>query len=149
MKLSTQKRLAADILGVGENRVWIDPDRITEVSTAITRNDVKQLMDEGAIKAKSKKSISQGRTREKKKQKSKGRQTGPGSRKGSKGSRKSDKEKWMDKVRGLRRKLKNLRDEGKIDSSLYRELYRKVKGDAFRSKSHLETYLKERGHLEE
>lgn len=149
MDLKMQKRLAADILGVGEDKVWLDPDRNSEISTAITREDVRQLIKEDAIKSKPKRSVSRGNAKEREKQKSKGRQSGQGTRKGSKGSRKSSKEEWIDKVRALRRKLKEFRDEGVIDSSLYRELYGKVKGGAFRSKSHLETYLKERGLLEE
>lgn len=144
-----QKRIAADVLGVGESRVWIDPDRMSEVTTAITRTDIKQLIDERAIRAKPKKSTSRGRARKRENQKRKGRQSGPGTRKGSKGGRKSEKSEWISRVRPLRRRLRELRDEGLIDSSLYRDLYRKVKGGAFRSKSHLETRLKERGILEE
>ena len=41
MNLTTQKRLAASILKVGLNRVWIDPERMEEVSMAITREGVK------------------------------------------------------------------------------------------------------------
>lgn len=144
-----QKRIAADILGVGEGKVWIDSDRMMEVSTAITRDEVRQLIDEGAIKAKPKKSTSRARARKRQDQQRKGRQSGPGTRKGSKGGRKSRKEQWISRVRPLRRRLRELRGEGVIDSSLYRELYRRVKGGNFRSKSHLETYLKERGILEE
>lgn len=149
MDLEMQKRIAADVLGVGEGKVWIDPDRMAEVSTAITRTDVKQLIDEGAIKAKPRKSTSKARARDRQKQRDKGRQSGPGSRKGAKRGRKSQKEEWIDKVRPQRRKLRELKDEGVIDSSQYRDLYRKVKGGAFRSKSHLETYLKNEGILEE
>ncbi|KXB05841.1 50S ribosomal protein L19 [candidate division MSBL1 archaeon SCGC-AAA382A20] len=149
MNLETQKRMAADILDVGENRVWIDPDRTAEVSTAITRQDVRGLIEDGAIRAKSKKSISRSKARQRQEQKKKGRQSGPGTRKGGKKGKKSRKEEWIGKVRPLRRKLREFRDEGKIDSSLYRDLYRKVKGGAFRSKAHLETYLKKRGILEE
>jgi large subunit ribosomal protein L19e len=54
MNLTTQKRLAASILKVGVNRVWIDPDEIEEVSRAITRDGIKQLIDQGIIKAKPK-----------------------------------------------------------------------------------------------
>lgn len=149
MKLKMQKRLAADVLGVGEGRVWIDPDRTAEVSTAITRGDIRQLIDDGAIKAKPEKSTSRGKARKRQDQRRKGRQSGSGTRKGSKRSRKSKKEKWIGKVRSLRQKLRELRDDGVISSSLYRELYRKVKGGAFRSKSHLDTYLKDIGILEE
>ena len=37
MNLTTQKRLAADLLKVGVNRVWIDPNNLEEVSRAITQ----------------------------------------------------------------------------------------------------------------
>ena len=40
MNLTTQRRLAASILKVGVNRVWIDPEEIEEVSRAITRDGV-------------------------------------------------------------------------------------------------------------
>ena len=149
MDLKMQKRMAAEIWDVGEERVWLDPDRSAEISTAITRDDVRQLINEGAIKAKKKEPTSRGRARDRQGQKSKGRRSGPGSRKGSKGGRKSSKDEWMSKVRALRDKLRELRDEDKIDSTNYRELYKRVKGGAFRSKSHLETYLKEKGVLEE
>lgn len=144
-----QKRLAADILNVGEGRVWMDPDRITEISTAITRRDVKELIDDGVIESKPQNSTSRARARKRQDQRAKGRQKGPGTRKGSKGGRKPEKREWISKVRPLRRELRNLRDEGKIDSAVYRELYRKVKGGAFRSKSHLKTYLEKEGLVEE
>lgn len=143
-----QKRLAADILGVGVGRVWIDPDRVTEVSTAITRADVRGLIDDGAIRAKPKKSISKGRTRKHMDQLRKGRSRGPGKRKGAEKARLSKKDAWIHRVRPLRRRLRELRDEEMIDSSLYRKLYRMVNGGFFRSKAHLESYLKKRDLLE-
>lgn len=149
MNLETQKRMAADILGVGKSRVWLDPDRNTEISTAITRDDIRRLIQDGAIKAKPEKSVSRSRARKRQEQRKKGRQSGPGTRKGAKKGKKSEKREWIDKVRPLRRKLKEYREEGVIDSRLYRELYRKVKGGAFRSKAHLETHLKNEGILEE
>ena len=72
MNLTTQKRLAANILKVGLNRVWIDPEQIEEVSRAITREGVKQLINNGAIKAKPKKGISSYRSKKIAEQKSKG-----------------------------------------------------------------------------
>ncbi len=149
MNLEMQKKLAADILDVGKNKVWLDPDRSAEISTAITRDDIRRLIDDEAIKARPKESTSRFRARKREKQRKKGKQSGPGTRKGAKEGRKSQKEEWISKVRALRKKLKELRDEDVIDSSLYRELYRKVKGGAFRNKSHLETYLKDKGVLEE
>ncbi len=141
--------MAADILDVGKSRVWIDPDRMAEVSTAITREDVRGLIKDGAIKAKPKKSVSRSRARKRQDQRKKGRQSGPGTRKGAKGGKKSEKSEWMGRVRSLRAMLQRLRDEGTIDSSLYRKLYRQVKGGAFRSKAHLKTHLEGKGILEE
>ena len=66
MNLTTQKRLAASILKVGVNRVWIDPEEIEEVSRAITRDGIKQLIDQGIIKAKPKTGISSYRSKKSK-----------------------------------------------------------------------------------
>lgn len=149
MNLSMQKRLAAEILDVGVNRVWIDPEMEAEVATAITRADIRSLIKDGIIKARPKKSISKARTRDRQKQVQKGRRKGPESRKGAKGARISKKDAWKKRVRSLRQRLRELRDQGAIDQSLYRKLYRMIKGGSFRNKAHLESYLKKRGLLEE
>jgi len=49
MSIVTVRRLAADILGVGENKVWISPEKISEVSSALTRDDVRALIKQGTI----------------------------------------------------------------------------------------------------
>ena len=95
MNLTTQKRLAASILKVGLNRVWIDPERIEEVSMAITRDGVKQLINDGAIKAKPQKGISSYRSKKIKEQKAKGKRKGRGSVKGAKKARTPKKKAWM------------------------------------------------------
>ena len=57
MIISNQKRMAAQILSkkegreVGVHRVWINPDYLDEVSTAVQKDDIRQLIDEGLIKA--------------------------------------------------------------------------------------------------
>ena len=78
MNLTTQKRLAASILKVGLNRVWIDPERIEEVSLVMTREGVKQLIKDGAIKAKPQKGNSSYRSKKIKEQKAKGKRKGRG-----------------------------------------------------------------------
>ncbi|MBS7635617.1 50S ribosomal protein L19e, partial [Candidatus Bathyarchaeota archaeon] len=37
LSLRSQRRMAAEILGVGEERVWINPERMEDVEAAITR----------------------------------------------------------------------------------------------------------------
>ena len=87
MNLTTQKRLAASILKVGVNRVWIDPEEIEEVSRAMTRDGIKQLIDQGIIKARPKTGISSYRSKKIKEQKKKGKRKGRGSIKGAKNAR--------------------------------------------------------------
>ncbi len=143
MNLTTQKRLAASILKVGLNRVWIDPEQIEEVSKAITREGVKQLINNGAIKAKPEKGISSYRSKKVAKQKKKGRMKGRGSIKGSKNARTPKKKSWMTTIRALRKDLKEMRNADEIDATTYRKLYKMAKGGAFRSKSYMKTYARD------
>lgn len=144
MKLSTQKRLAADVMKVGTSRVWMDPGFEDEVSLAITRDDIRRLVDEGAIQKKRTTGVSRGRARYILQQKRKGQRKGPGRKKGKATSKMSGKDRWMMKIRPMRKELRVLRDTGKITPKVYRELYLKAKGNAFRNTAHLRTYLSER-----
>ena len=143
MNLTTQKRLAASILKVGLNRVWIDPERMEEVSMAITREGVKQLINNGAIKAKQQKGISSYRSKKLAEQKKKGKRKGRGSVKGAKKARNPKKQEWMTTIRALRKDLKEMRDANEIDATTYRKLYKMDKGGAFRSKSYMKTYARD------
>jgi len=138
--LSLQKRLAADILKVGETKVWIDPKHLEDVKKAVRRSDVRKMINYGYIKAKRDKIVVKNPKKKKR---------GMGSRKGTKGSRKPKKEIWMSTIRPLRRMLKGLRDEGKIDPKMYRKLYLQIKSGAFRNRSHFKLYLKQRGIISE
>ncbi len=144
MKLTTQKRLAAHVMKVGKSRVWMDPDFEDEISLAITRDDIRRLVDEGAIQKKPIRGVSRGRARHKLRQKRKGQRSGPGTKKGKATSKLSSKDRWMMKIRPMRKELKKLREDGKITSRVYRELYLKAKGNAFRNTAHLKTYIAER-----
>lgn len=143
MNLTTQKRLAAEILKIGVNRVWIDPDHLEEVSQAITRDGVKKLIADGTIKARPKKGISSYRSKKIAEQKSKGRRKGRGSIKGAKGARNPKKKAWMTTIRALRTDLKDMRDNREINRTTYRKLYKMAKGGAFRSKSYMKTYARD------
>ena len=69
MIISNQKRLAADILSrregrtVGIHRIWINPDYLDEVTNAVQKDDIRQLIEEGVIKAKPLVGNSRGRAR--------------------------------------------------------------------------------------
>jgi large subunit ribosomal protein L19e len=144
MRLTTQRRLAAQVMNVGSTRVWIDPTFEDEVSLAITKNDIRRLVDEGAIQAKQKQGVSRGRARFRRHQIRKGQRKGPGGKKGKATAVLTKKDRWMMKIRPMRKELKKLRVDGKISSKVYRDLYLKAKGNAFRNTGHLKTYITER-----
>lgn len=147
--LRNQRRMAASILKCGGNRVWMDSDRTDEIAKAVTRADVKILINGGAIKSKQIQGISRGRKKFNQKQKDKGRRKGHGSRKGAKYARLPRKERWIRTIRPIRTYLRQLRDDKSIERSIYRKYYRKAKGGEFRSKHHLRTRLTSDGFLKE
>jgi len=149
MDVSTQRRIAAAVLDCGIDRVWIDPENLEKVKMAITKDDIRLLINDGLIVKKQEKGISSARKKEVQEQKRKGKRKGPGSRKGAKGARTPKKEKWMNTIRPLRKMLKDLRENEKIERSAYRKLYRMAKGGAFRSRNHMKLYMKEHGILAE
>jgi len=135
--LAKQKELAAHVLKVGKGRVWIDTEATEEVMGALTRANIRELIDEGIIKKKNEIGVSRGRARVLAKKKALGRRKGHGSRKGAKGARGGKKRQWITKIRALRYRLKELRDEGDVDKTVYHKLYRKAKGGEIRNVSHL------------
>jgi len=141
--LRAQKRLAADILDVGENKLWFDPEAQGEIADAITRDDVRELVDQGIIQTESKQGNSRGRARERAEKRSYGHQTGAGSRRGSAGGRQSEKDDWRNRIRAQRRRLRELRDEGDISQREYRELYDQASGGEFDSVADMERYVDE------
>jgi ribosomal protein L19E len=129
MAMNTIRRLAAELLNVGERKVKIS--KIKDAKGVLTRIDVKDLIDKGIItKAKPK-----GRASTRKKTR-----RGRGRRKGSLGNKK---ELWMQKVRAQRRFLFMLIESGALDKSEKRSLYGKVKSGIFRSKKAMLLYLKD------
>ena len=141
MDLRLQRRLAAQILDCGVNRVWIDPNALDEVAAAATKEDVRELIERGLIKRKPVQGVSRARINKRRAQKRKGRRRGHGRRKGKKTARLSRKRAWILRVRALRKRLRELKHQNVIDRRTYRILYRKVKGGEFRSVSHLNAYI--------
>lgn len=139
--LANQKRLAAALLKVGVTRVWMDPERLEDIATAITREDIRGLIAEGVVKRRAVVGISRGRARARDIKKAKGHLKGHGSRRGAAGARDPKKNRWMRKIRAQRKVLKEMRAEKTIDAHNYRILYRKAKGGEFRNIAHLKSYI--------
>ncbi len=139
--LKAQRRLAADVLNVGENRVWFDPDAQGEIASAITRDEIRDLVDSGRIQAKSARGNSRSRARERNAKRAYGHRKGHGTRKGKASARHDDRDVWIDSIRAQRRELRQLRDDGLIEPSVYREVYNKARGGEFDSVRYMKAYL--------
>ena len=149
MDLRNQRRMAAEILKCGENRVWMDPDKLEDIEECITRSDIRIAVDSGTIKAKPKQGSSKGRIRHTANQKASGKRKGPGSRKGTANARVPDKRRWIATIRPIRDELKTLRADGKITPSIYRFYYRRAKGGVYKSRRNLKQHMVAAGHLKE
>lgn len=143
MNISNQRRISARIMKVGTGRIWFDKDRLGDIKEAITGADLSKLIKESAIQKRPIKGTSRVRARKRIIQRRKGRQQGPGTKKGKQTARLPKKVKWMILVRGLRGFLKEAKDNKLVTSSNYRSLYLKTKGGFFRSKRHLKLYMNE------
>ncbi len=145
MNLSTQRRIAAKIMKCGENRVWINPANAKEVSEAITREDVRRLIASGAMVKSPEAAPSKAKIIMRAAQKRKGRRSGHGSRKGSFSSRSGNTKKlrWIRTIRPQRAMISKLKKSGSIGNETYKKLYALSKGGVFRSRKHLELYMKE------
>jgi large subunit ribosomal protein L19e len=132
--------MAADTLGVGQDRIVFDPEAQDLIQDAITRSTIRGLAGMGGIKVKPVQGVSRGRARTKHR---KGKSRGHGSFRGAKTSRTTRKTAWVLKVRALRWRLKVSLDRNEISKDQYRKLYRQVKGSQVRGVKHLVEIMKE------
>jgi large subunit ribosomal protein L19e len=139
--VASQRRLAASLLKCGVNRVWFDPERLSDIENAISREDLRGLITEGVIKAHQKAGVSRGRARVRTAQRAYGHRKGVGKRKGAQGARTPSKRAWIQKIRAIRKALVALREANTIDRHLYRVLYRKAAGGQFRSVAHMKAQM--------
>lgn len=148
MNVKNQKNLAARLFRVGKGRVYFNPLKLDEIKKAITRKDIKNLIDvkvsEGdrrPIEIMPKKGVCRARARHRNIQRAKGRQRGHGNRKGTFNARIGIKTTWITKIRVLRKVLTEMRSKKEINTNEYRKLYLLSKGNFFRNKKHLQEYI--------
>ncbi|MGD6851389.1 MAG: 50S ribosomal protein L19e [Candidatus Bathyarchaeia archaeon] len=141
--LSGQRRLAAEILKIGQNRVWIDPERMDDVEGAITRQEIRKLIHEKIIVSLPEKGVSRSRAKTIRAKKRLGRRRGVGSVTGAGYAKVTQKDAWMLKIRSLRRKLRELKASRVITETTYTQYYRMAGSGRFDSIAELERNLKE------
>ena len=141
--LSGQRRLAAQILKIGQNRVWINPEHMDDVEGAITREEIRKLIHEKIIVSLPVAGVSRSRAKVIRAKKRMGRRSGPGSVTGAGYAKVTQKEAWMLKIRSLRRKLRELKASRTIAETTYTQYYRMAGSGRFDSVGELERNLKE------
>jgi large subunit ribosomal protein L19e len=142
VNIKKKRELVARILGVGSNSIRFEPDRLEDVSDSITRENIRSLVNSGAIWTVQRKGTSRGRSVDKKSVwKIHGK--GPGSKKGKKTARVGKKEVYVVRVRSMRYHLRVLKERKDINNDVYWSLYKKVNGGQVRSLAHLRDLVKE------
>lgn len=130
MNLGKKKNLAVRTLGIGKKRISFVQSRLEEIKEAITKADIKQLKDEGAIKIKEvggrKKIVKRKRKR------------GPGKIKKKVNTRKQD---YVKMTRKLRKHIKPLKDKGKLSRENFIDIRKKIRNKKFHSLKHLKEYI--------
>src|SRR3989304_7000274 len=141
--LANQRRLAAEVLDIGVNRVWFNPEASKDIAAALTREDIRKLIEEDKVAARPKRGVSRGRARKVNETRAYGHRKGHGSRSGAKGARRPKKQQWMKKIRALRSRLREMKENKTIEASTYRKLYVKAKGGEYRSRAHLDAHIEQ------
>jgi len=128
-KLTTQRRLAAEILNTGKAKVIFDPLRFEDISKAITRLDIRDLIKDKAITR---------RFTKKQRTKKEARNKGLGH---IRKRLKRRKERYMAKIRKIRRYLSETKNRKIISKEEYQYLRRLAKSGHFKTRRHLKEHL--------
>ena len=144
MELSSQKRTAAKVLKCSPKRVYFSPDHLAQIKEAITKQDIRELINTNVIQKVPAAGVSRTHAKKRLMQKRKGKRRGSGAKQGKLNARQPGKRVWINRMRSQRGLIKTLREKGTIERKVHAMLYRKVGGGFFRSLAHLKYYLKEK-----
>ena len=128
--LNKRKMLAAKVLGVGLARVIFDNSRLEEIKEAITKQDIRDLYEAGAITLRE--------IRGKRTYVPRTTKRGPGKIKKIVHDRKGD---YVKLTRKLRRYVKELHSQDKFDLIKYKQLRKMIKARAFKDKNHIRNHI--------
>lgn len=126
MNLENKKELASRVLGVGKGRIFLNPERREDIKEAITRQDIRDLKEDGAIKVKDKKGRKKNVERKTKRREGKVKKT-----------INKRKEEYVNSVRKQRKYLKRMKEEGEISREEYWKLRNDIKMRKFKDLSRL------------
>ena len=130
MNLRNKKDLAANTLGVGKGRIVFVEERISEIKEAITKQDIRGLVESGAIQVKPVKGRRTNVSRKNKR--------GPGKIKLKVNKRKQE---YVTITRKLRSYVAELKNQGKLTSEESTEIRKRIRNRAYKSKANLKSYI--------
>ncbi|MEI6731196.1 MAG: 50S ribosomal protein L19e [archaeon] len=126
MNLGKKKKLAAKTLGIGKDRIIFNTQRLDEIKEALTKQDIRDLLADGAISIRE---IKGRHANEKRKTRR---------RRGSiKKVVNKRKKVYMILTRKLRAYIAELRNKGRMKEEVYWKIRKEIKASSFRSKAHL------------
>ena len=131
MKLETKKQLAARSLNIGKSRIVFNQERLSEIKEAITKQDIKDLLQDKAITIKE---PSGSLTKKKRKTRRRA-----GSIKKKVNTRKQD---YVKLTRKLRAHLRGLKRQKLISQEQFLATRKQIKAKQFRSLSSLKESIK-------
>jgi len=132
MQLNKKKELASKVLGVGKDRIIFMSESLPEIKEAITRRDIQDLFNAGAIQLK----VIKGRRKVIKRKHRRG--IGKVEQKVPK-----TKTKYVVLTRKLRGTARGLKAMKKITNEQYHEIRKMIRASKFKSRRHLLDSLKE------
>ncbi|MBU2616669.1 MAG: hypothetical protein KKB79_01665 [Nanoarchaeota archaeon] len=130
MNLNKKKSLAKRVFGVGEKRITFVDSRLEDIKEAITKQDMKDLREDGAIlinnihgrkknlKKKAKRSVGNVRKKVKKKKRT-----------------------YVLATRKLRKYTKGVKEQGNITKEDSDDIRKKIRNRVFRSQAHLKDHI--------
>ena len=149
MSIASVRRMASQILKAGESRIKYDPSKLADIEKAVTKDDVRALIKQKAVKVEQKKGVSRALGRMHDEERRQGRAHKFSRRRGTHSARAGGKKKlWIARIRAQRDLIKNLKTKGMfVSNAAYRETYLKVKGGAFPDKTRVLMFLNEKGYI--
>ncbi len=129
MNLLKKKELAARTLKVGKARIVFVEERLEEIKEALTKQDIRDLKKDGAIKVKDvagRKKVVKNKSRS------------PGNIRKKPNTRKKD---YVIMTRKLRKYALNMKEQGKVSKEDLTEIRKRIRNKKFRSKAHLKEYI--------
>ena len=130
MNLSKKKELATRTLNIGKSRIVFVASRKDEIKEAITKQDIRDLVESGAIKVKD----IGGRTKVEKRK----RKRGIGKIKKNVNTNKQD---YVIMTRKLRKYAAEKHNRGEINKEELTDIRKRIRNRLFRSKAHLKSYV--------